>query len=133
MIISQTVGLEPSDVHKPSYFGEIMPSPLSLTASIPSVGHNTLSGASQGLYPPSDGYYIPGRVQADLPNMNMYGSQSESLAISSPGNYIPNPASVTAAPGLMGSHYAASGLQHPPCYSSLVSLIIFLHEILLKL
>lgn len=122
MIISQTaLGLEQNETHKPAYFGETMPSPLSLAASIPSVGPNTLSGASQGLYPSSDGYYLPGRVQADMPNINMYASQSDALVISSPGNYLPNPASVTAAPGLMSSHYATSGLQHPPLYPTLVS------------
>jgi len=120
MIISQQMGLEQNETHKSAYFGDAMPSPLSLTASVPSVGHGSISGSNQGIYAPADSYFLSSRVQADLPNMSMYVPQSETTSINSPGNYASNPASVATAPGLMGSHYAA-GLQHPPCYPSLVS------------
>ena len=117
MIISQALGLDQSETHKPGYFGDTMPSPLSLTASVPSVGHN--SGPTAGIYPPSEGYFTSGRVQTDLPNMGMYAAQTDTSSISSPGNYVQNPATVATVPGLMGSHYA-SGLQ-PSAYPPLVS------------
>ena len=119
MIISQM--LEQSDSHRSAYLPDTMPSPISLTASIPSVGHSSISGATQGVYPPTDSYFIPNRVQSDLPSMNMYVAQPESTSISSPGNFAPNSGTVASAPGLMGSHYAA-GLQHPPGYPPLVSI-----------
>ena len=120
MIISQPVGLDQNETHKSAYFCDAMPSPLSLTASVPIVGHSSISGSSQGLYPPGDNYFLPSRVPADLSNMSMYVAQPETTSISSPGNYAGNPASVATAPGLMGTHYA-SGLQHTSCYPPLVS------------
>lgn len=122
MLIPQHPGLGTVESLKTPYYVDPTNSPPSIVASVSTAVIGNSNGAQTVYsYSTGDGCLIPGRMQSELPGLNMYAPQPGSSALASPTNYGTVPGAVAAAPGLMTPHYAGTAIEHSPYYSSLVS------------